>query len=413
MQCPKCGYVLTPFEVDCPRCKIFDWLVSVPPEAPTDGSQNAAAGNDADGPAVSPSIPLAVELEGEDKKPATALISCPLCQHPVSPRALQCPNCGHPMTPASPSLGVLKPEVMKPVIAAKPDAAIQPVAAKNPVALVPPVRELLPPIQRVVPVSPPSRPSVTPAAAVPQAAAPRELPLAPAGELRPEPQSLHEARTSYKPLAFVAITLAVVTLSLWLILSLSKAGRNHSAEASPQLTRASQLILQADADAARFQQTDLTPDQAAASLQTRTTQYQEVQRICQAAFLSGVDRVTASRDQQAATSGLHQVQTDTEAQSARLLTAEIGASIALYKRQTLTDAQAAQIRAKLRTDSEAALADCADALKEDPANAVAWASRVRALRFMGEAKAADAALARALTLVPGSPILLTQGGAPK
>jgi len=247
--------------------------------------------------------------------------------------------------------------------------------------------------------------------AVPQVTAPRELPLAPAGELRPEPQPLREAR-SYKPLAPVAFALVVVALSIWLGLSLSKSGRNHPAEASPQLTQAGQLISQADADAARFQQTDLTPDQAAASLQTRTTQYQEAQRLCRAARPSGVDQSTALRDQQA-TRGLHQVQADAEAQSARLLTAEIGASIALYKRQTLTDMQAARIRAKLRTDSGAALADCADALKDDPANAVAWAARVQALRFLGEPKAADAALARAMTLAPGSPILLTLGGTPK
>ncbi len=237
--------------------------------------------------------------------------------------------------------------------------------------------------------------------------------MAPAGALRPEPQTFREARTSYKPLAFAAVALAVVALSIWLGLSLSKAGRNHSAEASPQLTQASQLIAQADADAAQFQQTDLMPEQAAASLQTRTTQYQEAQRLCQTARSSGADQSTLSRDQQAAVRGLHQVQADTEAQSARLLTAEIGASIALYKQQTLTDAQAARIRAKLRTDGEAALADCVGALKEDPANAVAWASRVRALRFLGEPKVADAALAHALTLAPDNPILLTLGGQPK
>jgi tetratricopeptide (TPR) repeat protein len=242
------------------------------------------------------------------------------------------------------------------------------------------------------------------------------MPPLPAREVRPEPQTLPETlpetHFSPKPLVLAAVALAVVACALWLIIGLSKTGRSHSALTSPQLTKASQLITQADADAARFQQTELTPEQADTSLQTRTTQYQEAQRLCQLALALGADHQTATGDQQGVARGLHQVQADKEAQSARLLTAEIGASIALYKHQVLTDAQATHIRAKLRTDCGAALADCADALKDDPANAVAWAARVRALRFMGEAKAADAALAHALTLAPGNPVLLTQGVQP-
>lgn len=411
MQCPKCGYVLTPFEVDCPRCKIFDWFVSAPPEiSPEDTAASPAS--EADAPAAAPSVPLASELKGEDRGAATALIPCPLCQHPVSPHALQCPSCGHPMTPLPP-----EPEATKPVIAPKPaalvkPAAVQPVAAMRPVVPVPPVREIIPPTQRVIPDSSAPRPSIAPAVAVPQVPAARELPLAPAGELRLSPPPSQEA-WPHKPLALVAAALAVVAASIWLGLSLSRAGHIHPATVSPQLTQASQLISQADADAARFQQTDLTPDQAAASLQTRTTQYQEAQRLCQASFPLGAGRAIALSDQQAAARGLHQVRADTEAQSARLLTAEIGASIALYKRQTLTDAQAARIRAKLRTDSSAALSDCANAIKDDPANAVAWAARVQGLRFLGESKAADVALAHALTLAPGNPILVAQGGTPK
>ena len=400
MQCPKCGYVLTPFEVDCPRCKIFDWFVSVPP-AKLENTDDVPA-SEAAGPVTLPTVPLASELDAEDKKRSPALVPCPLCQHLVSPHALQCPSCGHPMASTA-----TKPE------AAKSVSTVLPVTAMKPAAPIASVREVGLPARRPIPVPLPPRPSVSPAVAIPQAAPPRELPLTPAREVRLEPQTFREERTSYKPLAFAAVALAVVALSIWLGLSLSRAGRNHPAEASPLLRQASQLISQADADALQFQQTELTPEQATVSLQTRTTQYQEAQRLCQAAAPSGADQSTRLRNQQAATSGLHQVQADTEAQSARLMTAEIGASIALYKHQTLTDTQAARIRSKLRADCGAALTDCADALKDDPANAVAWASRVRALRFLGEPKAADAALAHALKLSPGSPILLAQGGTPK
>ncbi len=346
MQCPKCGYVLTPFEVDCPRCKIFDWFVSVPPEvAPTEPEGvDASAASEVDSPAAVPEVPLASELVIRDTNPNAALVPCPLCQHPVSPRALQCPNCGHPM--ASPSA---KPEATKPVAAARPVAAVKPAASASPV---PPVREIIPPPPQIVAASPPPRPIAAPTVAVSRVAAPREAPPIRVPEVRLEPQMVTETypekRVSYKPLVLAAFGLAVVVCTCWLIVSLSKTGRNRTDESSPLLAQASRLISQADADAARFQQTDLTPEQATASLQSRTTQYQEVQRLCQAATSSGADQITRLRDQQAATHGLHQVQADTEAQSARLLTAEIGASIALYKHETLTDTQEAGIRAKLR-----------------------------------------------------------------
>lgn len=86
--------------------------------------------------------------------------------------------------------------------------------------------------------------------------------------------------------------------------------------------------------------------------------------------------------------------------------AEVAESITVYKGQTLTDEQAATLRAKCHS----ALSDCTQSLQSDPDNSVALAEGVLALRCLGDTKSADAAFAQAITLCPNNPVLLVAKG---
>ncbi len=103
-----------------------------------------------------------------------------------------------------------------------------------------------------------------------------------------------------------------------------------------------------------------------------------------------------------------QAEADAKAQAAQSLNTEVAGSIAHYKGQSLTDEQAASIRESLRTDCQSSLRDCAESLQKDPTNALALAEQVRALRYLGRAKSADAALSSALALLPNNPLLLAE-----
>jgi len=103
-----------------------------------------------------------------------------------------------------------------------------------------------------------------------------------------------------------------------------------------------------------------------------------------------------------------QAEADAKAQAAQSLNAEVAYSIARYKGQALTDEQAASIRESLRTKCHLSLRDCAQSLQKDPANVLALAEKVRALRYLGKAKPADIALSSALALYPNNPLLLAE-----
>ena len=120
---------------------------------------------------------------------------------------------------------------------------------------------------------------------------------------------------------------------------------------------------------------------------------------------------TVSREQQAKSSWINAshnpvAQADIKAQAAGVLVSEVATSIAYDKTLTLTDQQAAILRTGLRAKCRSALADCAQALQADPSNAAALAARVRALRYLGDAKSADISLSNALKTCPDNPVLL-------
>jgi len=213
---------------------------------------------------------------------------------------------------------------------------------------------------------------------------------------------------------------ALAVLSLVVLLSLlifgtgtaahkSSTTANPTLSADPMLSRASDLISQANATQIQFQQSDLTPEIAANSLHSRTLQYQEALRLCRGSQASGRGQPSLILQQQA-TSGLKQVESDSSAQAARLLTGEVAKNIARYKGASLSDEKAASIRMGLRAECQSALVDCAQSLDIDPKNCVALAERVHAFRHLGDEQSANSTLTHALMLCPDNPILLTEKG---
>ena len=77
MTCADCGYMMGPFDKECPRCRI---------------SPSTRTSNPVSMPTASPVISLGI-----------ALILCPACQQMVSTQATNCPHCGQPMTIQSPT----------------------------------------------------------------------------------------------------------------------------------------------------------------------------------------------------------------------------------------------------------------------------------------------------------------------
>lgn len=106
-------------------------------------------------------------------------------------------------------------------------------------------------------------------------------------------------------------------------------------------------------------------------------------------------------------------QAASKAQAASALVSEVANSITYDKSLTLTDQQAAALRTGLRAKCRSALDDCAQALQADPRNVAALAARVRALRYLGDAKSADISLSNALKTRPNNPLLLELKGNPK
>ena len=115
MDCPKCGYAMTPFELDCPRCariiaevsaepvavatpeplspfatsapQVDDLAIDYQSAATTAGPQPVPVISDAE-PQPSPVTPVTTIAPG--------LHPCPSCGKDVSTLAASCPQCGHP-----------------------------------------------------------------------------------------------------------------------------------------------------------------------------------------------------------------------------------------------------------------------------------------------------------------------------
>lgn len=81
VQCPVCGYVLQPFESQCPRCAKM--AAQAPPPAPTRPMPEAAPAR--------PREPVTNRLG------SLLLASCHACGRAVSVEAPACPSCGHPV----------------------------------------------------------------------------------------------------------------------------------------------------------------------------------------------------------------------------------------------------------------------------------------------------------------------------
>ena len=367
MECPKCQYALSPFDVDCPRCKKFAELgIAVPtlssPANPVEA--DAALPSAANEVSVSTQSAVSTELwyskldlmdEGAATEDAT-----PSRGENVASEKLAVPQSSGTVS-ASPAPKVVRepisPSRVKSTMSAKgSNTQIKPVEVLPPAALLPKERQGL-----------------------------------------------------GKNHLFVLGSFVIVSGIVWFAIHAGAASHNQHAKAGRILAEAKELVAQANVTTAQFQQVDFTPEAANNFLRLRTLQYQKAAQLCQS-VKSPDTMQTATSVEAAAARGLYEVQADTKAQTARALTAQVAEEIAHYKRLTLTDQQAASIRAELRAKCQSALNDCTQSLQTDPANAVAHAERVRALRYLGDAKSADASLTDALQVCPSNPILLSLKG---
>ena len=360
MVCPKCHFALSPFDVDCPRCRNFAALgIAVPALPQTAGDSEAE-----------PTIPDTAANIGQ----STPVVAT---DEPWYSKL---------------DLG---DEISSVGVASKAEPA-QEIVAK--------------PVEIVSTVSPSpaevSRPFASNATSMSKPPPTRPAPIY-------TPSNANKAQKSKqgldKKVVFLLSGFAVFLGLAFIVLRTLAATHVQQTKANQFLIQAKGLIAQAQANVIQFQQTELTPTQAAKVLHTGTAKYQKALRLCHAAqLMDGGEKVLGLES--VAVIGLRRIQADTEAQAARVLIAEVAESITAYKGKTLTDEQATSIRATLRTKCHSALADCTQSLQSDPDNSVALAERVLALRYLGDTKSADSAFAQAITLCPNNPVLLVAKG---
>ena len=369
MVCPKCHFALSPFDADCPRCKNFAALgIAVPALPQTAGDSEAeptipdtATNIGQSTPVVAADEPWYSKLDLGDEKSSAGVAS-----------------------KAEPAQEIVaKPDEI--VSTAKP-AEIVSTISPSPVEV--------------------SRPFASNAASMSKPPPIRPAPIY-------TPSNANKAQKSKqrldKKVVFLLSGLAVFLGLAFVVIRTLAATHVQQTKANQLHIQAKGLIAQAQANAIQFQQTELTPTQAAKVLHTGTAKYQEALRLCHAAqLMDGGEKALGLES--VAVIGLRRIRADTEAQAARVLIAEVAESITVYKGQTLTDEQAASIRATLRAKCHSALADCTQSLQSDPHNSVALAERVLALRYLGDTKLADSAFTQAITLCPNNPVLLTAKG---
>ena len=386
MVCPKCHFALSPFDADCPRCKNFATLgIALPVLA-----QNAE--NDLGNVSTLDNLSQAAaqDIVGKSWYSQLDLKDKELENKELEDKEFEKKEFEEKATAAE-SRSV-----------EKKTAAVMPLANK-------PLRRT--PKQANTP-APAFRPRV------PRGSMARleDMQDAPTIQMHRDETSNLVKRSSFLfgGIAVLAVLSLVVLLSLLISGTGTAAHKPFStadptSSVNPMLSRASDLISQADVTQTQFQQSVLTPEVAATSLRSRTLQFQEALRLCRKSQASGQGQSSLILQQQA-TSGLKQVGSDSSAQAARLLTAEVAKNIARYKGVSLTDEKAASIRSGLRAKCQSALVDCAQSLDSDPKNCVALAERVHAFRHLGDEQSANSALAHALMLCPDNPILLTEKG---
>ena len=380
MVCPKCHYALSPFDADCPRCRNFATLGIGVPDLPQTAGEiedeptipNTAANAGQSTPTGTAEEPWYSKLDLENEKLSDEKASGDKPAQETVAKPVEIVSAVSPLP-----IEVLAPSAPKPVMAAMsmPAPAVVTSVVKQPE------------IREIPAYEPPTYPVPT---------------------YTPRIDNTQKNKLDKKAV-FLLGGFAVLAGLVFVIIRTQVAAHAQQTKASQLLTQAKGLIAQANANTIQFQQVELTPEQADESLHTRTAQYQEALRLCRVSeSLHGGE--TAFGLKSAAVTGLQRTQADTEAQSARVLTAQVTESISFYKGRTLTDEQAASIRATLRAKCQLALADCAQTLQSDPDNSVALTERVRALRYLGDTKSADAAFAQAITLCPNNPVLLAAKG---
>lgn len=383
MVCPKCHYALSPFDADCPRCRNFATLGIVVPDLPQAVGEDEASptipnttvnGNQST-PTNTAEEPWYSKLDLENEKPSDEEASE---AKPSQETVAKPDEIAYSVSPLP--IGAFAHSAREPVSAS--------MSKPSPVVLTSIVRQ---PETRETPVHvPPTYPVSTYTPRIDNAQ-------------KNKKQKLN------KKMVFLWGGFAVLAGLGFIIICTQAAVHAQQTKASQVLTQAKGLIAQANANTIQFQQVELTPQQADVSLHTRAAQYQEALHLCRVSELlySGESALGLKS---AAFTGLRHTQADTKAQMARVLTTQVAESISLYKGRTLTDEQAASIRATLQAKCHLALADCAQTLQSDPDNSVALAERVLALRYLGDTKSADTAFTQALTLCPNNPVVLAARG---
>ena len=381
MVCPKCHFALSPFDVDCPRCRNFATLgiaLPVPAQNAENDLGNVSAVDNL-------SQAAAQDIVGKSWYSQLDLKDKELEDKELEEKEFE------DQEAAAESRSVEKKTAITPPLASKP---------------------LRPAPKQTITPAPVFRPRVPRGSMACQ----EDMQDAPTIQMhRDETSNLVKSSSFlFGGIAALAVLSLVVLLSLLIFGTGTAAHKssttaNPTLSADPMLSRASDLISQANATQIQFQQSDLTPEIAANSLHSRTLQYQEALRLCRGSQASGRGQSSLIL-QQLATSGLKQVESDSSAQAARLLTGEVAKNIALYKGASLSDEKAASIRMGLRAECQSALVDCAQSLDIDPKNCVALAERVHAFRHLGDEQSANSTLAHALMLCPDNPILLKEKG---
>ena len=351
MKCPKCHYALSPFEIICPRCINFanlgiDNTVLSLPEQTVESSSNIS---DASFDVSQTDQPWYSKLDLDDNNPVAEIVT--------------------------------EPDKIEPAYASHIESLQGLINTK------------------VVTISEPSGSPVTKIVDSQRMIAGR-TPVYPPSNI--VPRSKNRKRFNIFPFILLG---SLLTMGVVLIVARNKYTLyiRHT-RAIQVIKQADNILIQANASAAHFQQVELDPQQSIESFQLRTYHFQEAMRLCKAIQMLGYEQQVTGLEQDAGL-GLRQVQADKEAQYARLLNASVATSITHYKRQVLTNEEAAQIRTTLQTECQTALTHVSTSLQYDPANAVALSQRVRTMRYMGDSVPAKVSLAHAILLCPNNPIL--------
>jgi RNA polymerase subunit RPABC4/transcription elongation factor Spt4 len=81
MTCSSCGYMMGPFDKNCPRCQNLPRTAPPPPQTPV------------------PQIPLSEPVQATTPALPATMMLCPACGKSMSRKARACPQCGESFEP--------------------------------------------------------------------------------------------------------------------------------------------------------------------------------------------------------------------------------------------------------------------------------------------------------------------------